>query len=124
MLGLHPIDITSSFFELGGDSLMAALVCVEIERQFGRTLPLSVLVQAPTIRQLADLLDRAAPGGSLVLLGGDSAKLLPAAALLVHRIGGNIVGYGAFAQRLGSRAHPSMACSPGGSADAIPRTPG
>jgi surfactin family lipopeptide synthetase A len=101
ILGLPPSDISSSFFELGGDSLMAALVCMEIERQFGRTLPLAALVQSPTIRQLADLLEQTAPAGawsSLVAIqpGGSQPPLF-----LVHGIGGNIVGYGALAHHLG-----------------------
>ena len=101
MLGLYPIDIRSSFFELGGDSLMAALVCAEIERQFGRTLPLSVLVQAPTIRQLADLLDRAAPAGAWSSLVAIQPSGSQPPLFLVHGIGGNIVGYGALAHHLG-----------------------
>jgi aspartate racemase len=101
MLGLHPIDIKSNFFELGGDSLSAALVCLKIEQQLGRFLPLSALVQAPTIEQLAAQLDRVAEvraWSSLVAIQphGSAPPLY-----LVHGVGGNIVGYAALARHLG-----------------------
>jgi thioesterase domain-containing protein/acyl carrier protein len=45
------------FFELGGDSMMAASLFAEIEAVFGRRLPLSTLLDHPTVRSLAALLD-------------------------------------------------------------------
>ena len=101
MLGLHPIDIKSNFFELGGDSLLAALVCLEIEQQLGRFLPLAALVQAPTIEQLAELLQRVAEVGtwsSLVAIQPHGSR---PPLYLVHGVGGNIVGYAALARHLG-----------------------
>ncbi|MBD2166911.1 hypothetical protein H6G04_21200 [Calothrix membranacea FACHB-236] len=52
-LGIHPIGITDNFFDLGGHSLIAVRLFAEIEKRFGKTLPLSILLQAPTIEQLA-----------------------------------------------------------------------
>jgi thioesterase domain-containing protein/acyl carrier protein len=52
------VGVTQNFFDLGGYSLSAAKVLLKIERQFGRKMPLAVLFEAPTIRQLADLLRR------------------------------------------------------------------
>jgi amino acid adenylation domain-containing protein len=56
LLGVHPVGATDDFFELGGYSLLAALLFSEIERQFGRRLALSELLAAPTIARQAELL--------------------------------------------------------------------
>jgi aspartate racemase len=101
MLGIHPIGIKSNFFELGGDSLLAAMVCVEVELQFGRFLPLASLVQAPTIEQLANLLDRETEvrtWSSLVVIQPKTSR---PPLYLVHGIWGNVVGYAALARHLG-----------------------
>lgn len=51
--GIRPIGLEQDFFELGGDSLLAARLFVEIEKTFKVPLPLAALLHAPTIRQLA-----------------------------------------------------------------------
>ncbi len=51
-----PIGIDENFFELGGDSLLAARLFIQIEKAFQMELPLSVLLEAPTIRQLAGII--------------------------------------------------------------------
>lgn len=56
VLGIQPIGISDNFFALGGQSLLAMSLFVEIEKAFGKTLPLATLLQAPTIEQLAPLL--------------------------------------------------------------------
>ncbi|BAY30101.1 amino acid adenylation domain-containing protein [Nostoc carneum NIES-2107] len=60
-LGIHPIGITDNFFDLGGHSLIAVRLFAEIEKRFGKTLPLSILLQAPTIEQLAHYLRDKSP---------------------------------------------------------------
>jgi thioesterase domain-containing protein/acyl carrier protein len=45
------------FFELGGDSLLAVWLVEEIAQRTGRELPLSVLLEGATVRQLARALD-------------------------------------------------------------------
>jgi thioesterase domain-containing protein/acyl carrier protein len=54
--GLHPIRPDQSFFELGGDSLLAARLFAQIEKVFKLKLPLATLVESPTIEQLAEIL--------------------------------------------------------------------
>jgi len=56
LLGVQPIGVKDNFFELGGDSLMTVQLFSKIEQQFGKKLPLSTLVTAPTIAQLAQVL--------------------------------------------------------------------
>jgi thioesterase domain-containing protein/acyl carrier protein len=52
-LGIEAIGVTTSFFDLGGRSLLAARLFTKISRAFGRDLPLATLFRAPTIEQLA-----------------------------------------------------------------------
>ena len=56
VLAVEPIGVQDNFFELGGHSLSAARLFVEIEEAFGKSLPLPLLLQAPTIEQLATAL--------------------------------------------------------------------
>jgi thioesterase domain-containing protein len=51
-----PIGVNDNFFELGGDSLLAARLFIQIEKAFQMELPLVVLLEAPTIRQLAGII--------------------------------------------------------------------
>jgi thioesterase domain-containing protein/acyl carrier protein len=52
--GIDSVDSDADFFNLGGDSLIAASLMSGIERRFGEILSISVLFEAPTPRQLAD----------------------------------------------------------------------
>ena len=51
---LNQISVHDDFFQIGGHSLLALRLFAEIEARLGRRMMLSVLFQAPTIRQLAD----------------------------------------------------------------------
>lgn len=48
-----PIAVREDFFALGGTSVQAARIFAEIEEVFHKRLPLSVILAAPTIEQLA-----------------------------------------------------------------------
>lgn len=54
ILQRQPIGVTENFFELGGDSLRAVRLLLQIEEATGRTLSLATLIQAPTIAQLVE----------------------------------------------------------------------
>jgi acyl carrier protein len=56
-LGIDRIGILDDYNHLGQDSLLAAGIFVEIEDAFGFAIPMGVLVDAPTIEQLAQKLD-------------------------------------------------------------------
>ncbi|MBI3158389.1 MAG: alpha/beta fold hydrolase [Chloroflexi bacterium] len=54
VLDIRPIGVGDAFHELGGDSLQAARIFVEIHRQLGHYLPPAVLYTAATIAALAE----------------------------------------------------------------------
>jgi non-ribosomal peptide synthetase component F/thioesterase domain-containing protein/acyl carrier protein len=56
LLGIHPIGVQDNFFSLGGHSLLAVRLFTQIEQKLGKILPLSTLLQAPTIELLASAL--------------------------------------------------------------------
>jgi acyl carrier protein len=57
VLAQSGLGIDDKFFEIGGDSLSAAKLVARIEREFGRQISLDTLLEQPTVRQLAQLLE-------------------------------------------------------------------
>jgi len=55
----RPIGIRQNFFELGGGSLLAAQICRRIEKSLRKNLSLASFFQAPTIEDLAAVLNEA-----------------------------------------------------------------
>ncbi len=53
VLGVSPISVNVSFFDLGGRSILAARLFTKILHVFGKELPLSTLFHSPTVEQLA-----------------------------------------------------------------------
>lgn len=62
-LGLTSVGIQDRFFDLGGHSLLAAQIASEIGDRFQIDLPVLKLFQAPTIAELAVVVDEALAGG-------------------------------------------------------------
>ncbi len=101
--GLQPIGACDDFFDLGGDSLVAAALFARVEHEFGRALALDVLLERPTVRLLAELL-REKPAGdvassAITIQSGDGTAPL----FCLPGIGGNVMEFRALAQRLGPR---------------------
>jgi amino acid adenylation domain-containing protein len=101
-LNRRPIGINVSFFELGGDSLQALKLIVEIERVTGKKLPLGILYQSPTIESLARFIESnagEAEGSCLVPLQplGTRPPLF-----LIHTNPGDVLGYGNLIYHLGT----------------------
>ena len=57
VMQIHPIGVTQNFFELGGHSLLAVRLLAEIKKHLKKDLPVLILFQAPTIEQLAKMID-------------------------------------------------------------------
>jgi len=57
ILGIEKIGIHDNFFDLGGDSLLAFRILHEINKQLGQNLPIEAIFKAPTITELAKLVD-------------------------------------------------------------------
>ncbi|MEA5464330.1 non-ribosomal peptide synthetase [Leptothoe sp. PORK10 BA2] len=56
VLRLPSINQDDSFFELGGDSLLAAQLSINIEKTFKQPFPISNFFKAPTLYQMASLI--------------------------------------------------------------------
>jgi thioesterase domain-containing protein/acyl carrier protein len=101
VLGISEVGVTDDYYaDLGGTSLQAVSVFARIERELGARLPLSALVEGPTVSQLAARLDHPQSLQSLVALhsGGTGIPLF-----LVHDADGEILLYRNLAERLGDR---------------------
>ena len=57
ILGVESISCDQNYFDLGGDSSLAVQMFAQIEKTFKIKLPLATLYEAPTIEELAKILD-------------------------------------------------------------------
>ena len=65
-LGLDKVGVHDRFFDLGGHSLLAVQVASEIRDRFQIEMPVLQLFKAPTVRELAELVDQAELTGGVV----------------------------------------------------------
>jgi pimeloyl-ACP methyl ester carboxylesterase len=103
VLRVNDVGVHDSFFDLGGDSLRAVDLFLEIEQQFDQDLPLALLAESPTIEALAKTIDR---GGThemssfrslrVIQRGDDAVTPL----FLVHGGGGNVIIFRQLARNL------------------------
>lgn len=100
---LQSIDLYDNFFDLGGDSLLAVRLFSQLEAVCGVKLPLSVLLQAPTIALLAHLLrqdDIEEVWSPLVLIQAGNKTKPPL--FCIHGGGFNVLVYRELAMQLDS----------------------
>jgi thioesterase domain-containing protein len=86
---------------LGGHSLLAIALFAEIEREFGKRLPVASLFQAPTIEKLAVMLRQEVKPqiwSPLVVIQGKGSKQ---PFFCIHGFGGGVVGYRELAKLMG-----------------------
>jgi acetoacetyl-CoA synthetase len=90
LFGFAPIGREANYFELGGNSLLAARLLAQVHQLTGRTLPLAILLVAPTIRRLAAAIEEDAQLPSLAM----PVPIRPgigAPIFLVHGLSGSVM---------------------------------
>jgi natural product biosynthesis luciferase-like monooxygenase protein len=101
ILGLRPIGVTDNFFELGGHSLLAVSLFAQIEKTFGKNLPLATLFQGPTIEELAKIVQQeegSTAWSPLVRIQPNGSR---PPLFFLHSEGGNVLEYYPLARSLG-----------------------
>lgn len=99
ILGLTGLGIDDDFFALGGTSLQAARMVAELTHRRGIALPLTTIIEAPTVRAFAVRVDSgtvAKPSGLVALRDAGAGQRL----FLVHDGDGETLLYRNLAQRL------------------------
>lgn len=101
VLNIKNIGVADNFFEIGGDSMLAVTLFVEIEEKFGRWLPLYHLIDSPTIEKLALRIEAEADSSGLKYLVPIRAEGNLPPLFCFHAAGGNILNYLELANALG-----------------------
>lgn len=105
LLHIERVGVTDNFFELGGHSLLAVRLFAELEKLTGHKLPLVTLFQAPTVRELAALVDDKEKSPPRSVLVPVQAKGSRTPLFLVHGAGGDVLwGYANLAKHM----HPEQ----------------
>lgn len=108
LLGAERIGRDENFFELGGHSLLALGLRSRIQDRLGIEIPLSALIEAPTIERLARRITAGTAVDSLVLIRAGKAGT---PLFLVHDGDGETLLYRTLAHRLHER-HPVYGLHP------------
>lgn len=91
VLGRETVGIRENFFDLGGHSLSALRLTSRIEKEFGKKLTLTALIQAPTVEEMVRLVEREDGAWSpLVALQPAGAK---PPLFFVHGLGGTVMRF-------------------------------
>jgi FkbH-like protein len=98
VLAIEGLGVGDNYFALGGTSLLAARLFADIERRFGVRLRLTVILESPTVRALAEEIDLRAQkrSGTLVELKRGGPRNL----FLVHDGDGETLLYLNMARRM------------------------
>lgn len=102
VLRIRNIGPDEDFFDLGGNSLLAVRLMVEVERSFGVRLPMAVLFNNGTIRLMARMLadgEKKKHGRSLVAIKATGKKK---PLFLIHAAGMNLFLYNTLVRNLDS----------------------
>jgi amino acid adenylation domain-containing protein len=112
VLGVRPIGLHDRFFDLGGHSLLVLKLMAEIERRFGRQLPVAAIFQGATVERFAHLLRagyRQQDEAHLVEIRPGSAGR---PVFFAHPAGSEVVCYMPFARLVEPADRPLHAIAP------------
>jgi len=101
VLAVRPVGRTQNYFDLGGNSLLAARLFQDVENEFAVRLPLSTLFNAQTVQDMANAIrqkDSPATWSSLVEIQPHGSR---PPFFCVHGGGGNVLIYRDLSRRLG-----------------------
>jgi len=101
MLGVESISPDQNYFDLGGDSILAVELFVRIEQAFNVKLPLATLFDAPTIQELAQILQREASAAGWSPLVAIQPDGLRPPLFCIHGADGNVLIYRNLSRCLG-----------------------
>jgi amino acid adenylation domain-containing protein len=101
VLGKKRIGIRDDFFELGGHSLLAAKLMYRTGQMLGKDLPLAMLVQSPTIEQLAAALRQDGWSHHWSSLVPIQPRGSEPPFFCIHGVGGNAIGFHELGCRIG-----------------------
>ena len=96
VLGVTHIGVRDDFFQLGGDSLLAARMFARIAEKLGKKLPLATMFQGATIRSLARVIRAKGwtPHWSVLVPIREHGSKPPL--FLVHGLHGNVLAFYGF----------------------------
>ena len=100
VLNARPVSVTARFEDLGGHSLTAAQLVSRIDTRLGHKVPLESLFRAPTIRDLAAMIQTTLEvgGGTVVPLNEEGSQ---PPLFLIAGAGGHVFTFHKFARLLG-----------------------
>lgn len=98
-LGQPGVRRHDNFFSLGGHSMLAARLLLDIERETGRKLSLTTFFEAPSVAELSAVIQQEPQEKSLVLLQAGSARQVPL--VLIHPASGSVSIYRRLIEYLG-----------------------
>ncbi len=102
VLGIEKIGVKDNYFDIGGTSLMAMILFSEIEKVFGKNLPLATIIDSPNIEKLSKIISNdnwSDAWSPLVAIQTEGSKP-PFFCLHGHR--GNVIGFQDLARKMGS----------------------
>jgi acetoacetyl-CoA synthetase len=96
------VGLEENFFDLGGDSRLAADLVHEIAKVFGRELPPVTICRAPTLAALAAFIEQPTlpPFPPLIVLKSGAEE---PPVFVTHGLGGSVLELAPFARRIHSR---------------------
>jgi amino acid adenylation domain-containing protein len=110
VLGREVTSAEDSFFDIGGDSILAMRLLARIEDEIGVPVPMATLFQAPVLREMAEALRELVEAGpstsTLIRLSGPQTPTDAPAVFLLHPGDGEVHHY----QHLVKLLEPRFRC--------------